>query len=75
MKTTSWKSRKLGFSVICVVVLASVAVVAAIFPAIAGVYPALVGGITGVAGLYLAGNIAEQHVESKLLRGIPPKEG
>jgi hypothetical protein len=65
MKVPSWKSRKLGFSFFCVMVLAGVAMAAAHFPAIAGVYTVFVGGVTGIAGLYLGANVAELHVDGK----------
>jgi len=75
MKPLSWKSRKLGFSIICIAALAAVAVAAAKFPAMIGLYPVFVGGVTAVAGLYLSSNIASQHVDSKLQQGLAaPKE-
>jgi hypothetical protein len=59
------KSRKLWFSVFAITTLFIGALLAGKFPPFAALYGDLVGGIVGIAGLYLTGNIAQKWVGTK----------
>lgn len=65
-------SKKFFFSVYSVGALVVAAVATHWVPEIVAIYPALVGGITGVAGLFLAGDVAAHHVTTKgQIQGLP----
>ena len=52
-----WLSRKLWFSVFVVVMLYQGMVIAIANPAFFTIYSTFVGGVVGIAGLFLAGNV------------------
>lgn len=52
-----WLSRKLWFSVFSVVMLYQGMVIAIANPAFFTIYSTFVGGVVGIAGLFLAGNV------------------
>lgn len=52
-----WLSRKLWFSVFAVVMLYQGMVIAIANPAFFTIYSTFVGGVVGIAGLFLAGNV------------------
>lgn len=64
-------SKKFSFSVFSVIVIAAVGIAGHWLPEIVALYPTLVGGITAVAGLFLAGDVAAAHVASKVTLGAP----
>jgi hypothetical protein len=64
---SGWKSRKLWFSVFCVLVIAAVAIVAirTESPTVHLVFEVTVGGVVAIAGLFLAGNVTGKWVSVK----------
>jgi len=57
--------KKVAFSSFCVVVLMGAATSCHWFPELVGLYTSFVGGVTFIAGLYLAGNVASQHLSNQ----------
>lgn len=60
------KSRKLWFSVFSIVTIALGGVAAAVWPAFLPVYETFVGGVVAISGLYLAGNVTQKLIGSKV---------
>jgi hypothetical protein len=54
-------SKKLAFSTFCVLVISGMAVASHWVPELAVLYQTFVGGISAIAGLYLAGDVAAAH--------------
>lgn len=65
------KSRKLWFSVFSITIIFVGGVLAAHWAAVAAIYSTMVGGILGVVGAYLTGNIAQKWVGTKAPMEIP----
>lgn len=64
MQHSGWKSRKLWFSVFCVLMIAVCAIAAMHVesPTVHLIFEVSVGGIVAVAGLFLTGNVAGKWV-------------
>jgi hypothetical protein len=60
-----FSSRKLFVTLVAMLLVTSVAVIAGYWPAIEGVYAIFVGAVTGIAGLYVTGNVGQRWVEGK----------
>ena len=67
------KSRKLWFSVFCVAVLFVGMAFIAYHEAAIGLYDTFVGGVVGLAGIYLAGNVGSKLMATKLPPPAPTK--
>lgn len=61
------KSRKLWFSIFAITVIFVGALLAAKWGSIAPLYSTMVGGVLGVVGAYLTGNVAQKLVGVKAL--------
>jgi hypothetical protein len=64
-KDSGWKSRKLWFSIFAIGILYRGAVVAMDEASFRAVYESFVGGVVGIAGLFLVGNIGAKFVSTK----------
>lgn len=60
-----WKSRKVWFGVFAVLALLVGLKLTADSVIVAGNYPSFVGGVTGVTGLVIAGNVGAKLVTKK----------
>lgn len=61
------KSRKLWFSIFAIAVIFVGAILAAHWAAMISVYSTMVGGVLGVVGAYLTGNVAQKWIGVKAL--------
>jgi len=58
-------SRKLFVTLVAMVLVTAVAVASGWLPAIEGIYAIFVGAVTGIAGLYVTGNVGQKWVDKK----------
>ena len=63
--TGGWKSRKLWFSVFAIGMIYAGAKTAIESKAFESVYSTMVGGIVGIAGMFLVGNVSTKWVAAK----------
>jgi len=69
MANDGWKSRKFWFGVATSVAMTGSAVLAgSVFPNMAALLPTLYGGLMGVLGLYVGGNLGHKVIDAK----VPP---
>lgn len=65
-----YSSRKFVLAIICIVVIFLGGLLAVKFPAFAALYPAFIGGVLGVAGLYITGNVTNDFLNNKTKANI-----
>lgn len=71
-KDGGWKSRKLGFSIFAIAILYIGARIANADTAFRAVYESFVGGVVGISGMYLIGNVGTKWVAGKAAPAAPP---
>lgn len=65
-----YSSRKFVVTILCVVLIALGGLICVKLPAFAGIYPSYIGGILGMAGIYLTGNVANDFLNNKTKASI-----
>lgn len=62
-QSSPYRSRKLWFSILCLITLVGTWILSGFVTSLAPTYTILVGGILGIGGLYLGGNVAHAWVQ------------